>query len=77
MHLPVVAMAVGGIPELIRDGENGLLCPPEDEAAAALAVCRVLDDDRFAMALADRLQQEARQRYSWQAAYDGYLKAVQ
>ena len=42
---PVVATAVGGVPELVRDGENGLLVAPgkPDELAAALA--RLAEDD--------------------------------
>ena len=36
--LPVVTTAVSGIPELVRDGENGLLVPPDDPAAVADAL---------------------------------------
>jgi glycosyltransferase involved in cell wall biosynthesis len=36
--LPVVATAVGGLPELIDDGRTGLLVPPDDEAALAHAL---------------------------------------
>ena len=39
---PVVASHVGGIPELVRDGVDGLLVPPDDPAALAKAVTRVL-----------------------------------
>lgn len=41
--LPVVAHAVGGVPELIVDGENGRLVPPRPEALAA-ALIEVLSD---------------------------------
>jgi glycogen synthase len=39
---PVVATRVGGIPELVRDGVDGLLVPPDDPQALAKAVTRVL-----------------------------------
>ncbi len=42
--LPVIACRVGGIPALIEDGRNGLLVPPGNSAALAVAIRRVLDD---------------------------------
>ena len=52
--LPVVSTAVSGIPELVRDGENGLLVPPEDPGALASALLRLATDgslrDRLAAA---------------------------
>jgi len=41
---PVVATAVGGIPELIEDRVSGLLVPPADPGALARAIASVLDD---------------------------------
>jgi glycosyltransferase involved in cell wall biosynthesis len=43
--VPVVASDVGGVPELVRDGETGLLVPPGDPAALAAALGRMLADD--------------------------------
>lgn len=43
---PVVAFAVGGIPEAVEDGRTGRLAPPEDPAALASAIRDVLDDPR-------------------------------
>jgi glycosyltransferase involved in cell wall biosynthesis len=53
-ELPVVSTAVSGIPELVDDGRNGLLVPPDDPAALADAMLRLADDPderhRFAAA---------------------------
>jgi glycosyltransferase involved in cell wall biosynthesis len=42
--VPVVAAAVGGVPELVDDGTTGLLVPPGDAAALAGALSRLLSD---------------------------------
>jgi glycosyltransferase involved in cell wall biosynthesis len=54
---PVVASHVGGLPEIVRDGVDGVLVTPGDSAALAAAVRDLLDDDarRDAMAVAARV----------------------
>jgi glycosyltransferase involved in cell wall biosynthesis len=42
--LPVVSSRVGGVPELVADGETGLLVPPGDPAAMAAALGRLVAD---------------------------------
>jgi glycosyltransferase involved in cell wall biosynthesis len=49
---PVVATSVGGIPEVVHDGSNGLLVPPEDPEALAAAIRRLLGDDELRSRLA-------------------------
>jgi len=49
--LPLVATAVGGIPEVVEDGVTGLLVPPRDPAALADAIARLLEDPARASAL--------------------------
>jgi glycosyltransferase involved in cell wall biosynthesis len=42
--LPIVASRVGGIPDLVKDGENGLLVPPADAGALERAISDLLSD---------------------------------
>jgi glycosyltransferase involved in cell wall biosynthesis len=56
--VPVVATRVGGTPEIIEDGESGLLVPPGNPEALAAAISHVLQD----RAMAKRLGQAARHR---------------
>jgi glycosyltransferase involved in cell wall biosynthesis len=55
---PVVATPVGGTPEVVSDGETGLLVPPRDPEALAAALRRVLED----RGLAERLAAAGRRR---------------
>ena len=45
LGVPVIATAVGGTPEVVIDGENGLLVPPADDAALARAITQLLQPD--------------------------------
>ena len=54
--VPVVASAVGGLLEFIRDGRNGRLCPPQDPARLAACLRSLIDDP----AARQRLAAEAR-----------------
>jgi glycosyltransferase involved in cell wall biosynthesis len=56
---PVVASRVGGIPEIVRDGVDGLLVPPDDPPALAAALQRLLDDAD----LRAEMGRNARQRF--------------
>jgi glycosyltransferase involved in cell wall biosynthesis len=53
LNLPVVATRVGALPEVLRDGESGLLVPPESPAALAEALVRVLGDRDLRKSLAE------------------------
>jgi glycosyltransferase involved in cell wall biosynthesis len=62
--LPVVASAVDGLPEVINDGKNGLLVPPEDPGALAGAILRILTDESFSASLAKNARQGARHQFA-------------
>jgi glycosyltransferase involved in cell wall biosynthesis len=52
MEIPVVATRISGIPELVKDGETGLLVAPDDAAALAEALARLIRDQDLARSLA-------------------------
>ncbi|MEO9250261.1 MAG: glycosyltransferase family 4 protein [Gemmatimonadaceae bacterium] len=64
MGLPVLASSVDGLPEVIRDGYNGLLVEPEDAATLAAAIVRVLTDDRLYAQMSKNARDSASQRFA-------------
>jgi glycosyltransferase involved in cell wall biosynthesis len=66
---PVISTPVGGVPELISDGKNGILVPVGDVAGTAHAIERVVNEP----ALRKQLCEEARKtikKFTWDAAAD-------
>jgi glycosyltransferase involved in cell wall biosynthesis len=65
---------VGGVPEIVEDGTNGLLVPPNDPESLAAAIGRLLDDK----GLRDRLRHGARpsvERFASERVY-GRLESI-
>lgn len=58
---PVVASAVGGVPEIVFDGRTGLLVPPADPAALARAMARIMTDRDGAARMAAEARRLAEQ----------------
>ena len=68
----VLASRVGGVPEIVQDGETGLLVPAEDASALAHAITRLTDD----APLRQRLGAAGRDRakaFDWDAIAEQYL----
>jgi len=61
--VPVIAPNVGGVPDLIRDGENGLLIDPTSAGSMREAVSRMLGDPEFAARLAEKAREDAEEKY--------------
>jgi glycosyltransferase involved in cell wall biosynthesis len=60
---PVIATAVGGIPELIEDNRNGLLVPAQDVKAMSNACRRLLKDHSLAVQLGREALRDCRRLY--------------
>jgi len=63
----VVGSAVGGIPEVVSDGETGLLVPPDDPAALAVALNALVGDPARAAAMGRAGRERAVAEFGWQA----------
>jgi glycosyltransferase involved in cell wall biosynthesis len=61
---PIVATRVGGVPDLIEDGVNGLLVEPGDEAGLAAAIRRMLDDPDAARRMGEAARERRRREFT-------------
>jgi glycosyltransferase involved in cell wall biosynthesis len=66
MELPVVASRVHGIPDVVLDGETGLLVPPRDRQALAAALDRLASDSDLRRRLGQAGRAFVAEHYSWE-----------
>jgi glycosyltransferase involved in cell wall biosynthesis len=72
---PVVAGAVGGLLDLVADGETGLLVPPGDPGALRTALARLLADRDLRRRLGAAARERARERLAWERVTDATVAA--
>jgi glycosyltransferase involved in cell wall biosynthesis len=71
--LPVVGSTVGGIPELVHHGQNGLLVPPRSPRALAAAIRHLAEDPALRVQMSRRNRAQAESNLSWDHATARYL----
>jgi glycosyltransferase involved in cell wall biosynthesis len=67
--LPVVASKVGGVPELVVDGETGFLPEPGDDEALASAVARLVADAGLRRRMGDSGRARVAERFDLSSFY--------
>lgn len=70
---PVVATAVGGIPEQIEEGETGFLVPPQDPSALAQKICKLLQDKILRRYMSVQAAAVAKREFDLERQVDEYL----
>jgi glycosyltransferase involved in cell wall biosynthesis len=74
--IPIVTTDAGGIPNIVSDGETGMLVPRGDFAQLAERAIRLLNDSELARHLIEQGRRECR-KYSWDAVRDAWLETYQ
>lgn len=69
--LPIVASKIGGVPDIVKDGENGLLVPPRDSEALADAIIYLLENEDVRRKMSKR-GREMVKNYSWDKIAEQY-----
>ncbi len=62
---PIIGTTTGGTPQVIQDGENGLLVPPKDPQALADAILRILGDRKLAEQMSEAGSKKSKE-FSWE-----------
>jgi glycogen synthase len=75
--LPIVSSAVGGIPDLVEHGTNGLLVKPGDIKGLAAAMRYLADDPELRMAMAERNRAKAEATLEWSHVTRRYLSTYE
>ena len=74
LNVPVIATNVGGIPELIKNNETGIIVPPEDPSKLAQAVNELLSDKEKAEKLAANGNTFVKNNMTWDVILPNYIK---
>lgn len=79
---PIVASEVGGVKEVIQDGETGILVPPSDYQALAKGIIKLLENPEKARTMVNRAHKLVEERFSlprmvkeYERLYEGLLEA--
>lgn len=71
---PVVGTNTGGVPDLVHDGETGLLAPPGDPDALGRSIVRMLEDGDLAASCAASARERANAEYDCRHMIDGTIE---
>lgn len=72
MARPIVATRVGGLPEVVADGQTGLVVEPEDSHALAEAIAHLLDHPEAATKMGEAARRRAQELFSWKRHVDAF-----
>lgn len=74
--LPVVSTTEGGIPDIVRDGETGFLCPPREADAVADRIGRLLKDPDLRLRMGDAARRDYEARFTRQQFEGNFFSVI-
>jgi spore coat protein SA len=72
--LPIIASNRGYLPDLVRNGINGLLIDPEDVSSLSKALLTVAGDDNLRLSMGLKNREMVIREYTWAAKAEEYVK---
>jgi glycosyltransferase involved in cell wall biosynthesis len=76
-EVPVIAFAAGALPELVADGETGILVPPADVPALAAAIKRLVENNELRLRMAKEARKRVQRKFNWEQAARQILNVYQ
>jgi spore coat protein SA len=73
---PVVSTRAGGIPEIVVDGETGLLAEPGDPVSLAERILEVLADRELALRMGERGRERVERMFTWEHTAAGFREVL-
>ena len=64
-NIPVIATNVGGIPDIVKDGYNGILVPEKDEDALKDAIIKLIKDENLRKEFSKNAKKYIKEKFSW------------
>jgi len=72
----VIASEVGGIPEFLENGKNGITVQPNNPEVLALKIDELLDKDEYRQKLGGEARETVLRRYQWSQIVDEYVSVI-
>jgi len=72
--IPVISTTAGAIPEIMKDGETGLLVPPDDIEALKIAIIYALENRDKMQSRAKAAQEKVKKFFSWDSAAKKHIE---
>jgi len=73
---PVIVTNVGGIPEIIKNGDNGVIIPRGDYISLATAIKFLFDNPNYSRKLGEKAKKTVYRRLSLDASLQKYLRTL-